>query len=677
MKATYTLLLILISCVLHSQPIGTLTCDLKAKNAYIGQSAYMDFYHGLAMSREGVDISLSGLLSIDGVISSGLIYDSDIKRLYPFDNTMTVLRMTGAEIRRYLEASYESWVGKPDDPDGLLLTKVTQKADGSQKWNFKNSPANFDSAAGIDYTVNVNLAPGERVCILSMADGTQFDEDAVYNVAINSYRATGAGKLLQAAGINPKAMEDRIVSQGMPFRQILRDYIASHNGEIDPLSMRCGNWSFVPEGTSEIIAKDLSRVFGMPERPLYNTKEEIANDIERCGAVYYLYPMDQPEVAKAPKGYKPFYISHLGRHGSRFALGNSLYSDIRELLEMAGKKGWLTEAGENYSRQYMAFYPFVAGREGNLTRKGQQQHRAIARRMYSDYPEVFKGHTKAIAVSTNSHRVVASMYNFLAELDSLDRDFVYDTDYGWPYQALLSPEVAPEMAEMSGTAQKKLQKFTQDRLDMDEILGRLFTEPDSLGGDKYKICYKFHTLVSSLDNLDFDAPAGLNGLFTDNERYRLWEVYNYGGYLRYGMSPDVGNVRVEAMRPLLAEIINTADEDIAGGIALRLRFAHDTTILPLITLMDLNNMGVSITDPYELENYWRTYDIPMAANLQLVFFAKGKDKSDILVKVLLNGREATLPLEMAAPGSFYRWDDIKALYAASVNPEDYSTKHKL
>ena len=114
------------------------------------------------------------------------------------------------------------------------------------------------------------------------------------------------------------------------------------------------------------------------------------------------------------------------------------------------------------------------------------------------------------------------------------------------------------------------------------------------------------------------------------------------------------------MKALLEDIVTKAEEDWEEGVQLRLRFAHDSTLMPLLSLLGVNGMDERVENPYEVENYWRNYDIPMAANLQLIFF-RSKKNPEILFQLLLNGREATLPLEMAAPGSFYRWNDLKTL----------------
>ena len=665
MRLRLALLSLFAALSLQAQPLGYLAQDLKAKEAYAGQSAYMDFYHGLALSQEGVDISLSGLLSIDGVVSSGAVYEDDIKRLYPFPNTLVVLKMSGEEILKYLEASYDGWIGtisSADEP--LLLLRSLAKADGSSKWNFKNSPANFDSAAGIDYTVDVTCPAGSRVKISGMADGTPFLPEAVYRVALNNYRASGAGKLLQAAGIDPQNMEDRIVLKDKPFRTILRECLAAC-GTLEPSKMSRGSWRFVPEVlAAPAMEAGLELVFGAPGKPRYNTRKEILADIEKAGAVHYMYPEYIPSPTAAPKGYEPFYISHVGRHGARFALGSTVYSDLWKIWDKGKEKGWLTPEGERIYQAYNALYPAVKDREGQLTRKGQDQHRRIARQMYRDYPQVFKGATRADAVSTYVHRVIVSMYSCLAELEALDKDFSWQADYGYPYQNYLLPPIIDAPNSWPASVEKKYNKYRADRLDLSGMLGRWFTRPDSLITEPYKFCYDMHTVISTLDNLDTDYPEALLTVFTPEERYRLWEVFNYGGYLRLGLSPEVENVRPESMKALLRDIVDKADEDISSrSVQLRLRFAHDSSVLPLLSLMDVNGMGVRMTDPYELENYWRTFDIPMACNLQLVFF-RSRRNADILVQVLLNGREATLPLPMAAPGSFYRWADVRAHYAA-------------
>ena len=393
-----------------------------------------------------------------------------------------------------------------------------------------------------------------------------------------------------------------------------------------------------------------------------DVQEGVLADIERAGGVHYLYPTNQPAPTSAPKGYKAFYVSHVGRHGARYALGGSVYEDQLAVWTRGHEKGWLTPAGEVFYQAYKEFYPAIALREGNLTQKGQGQHRYIASRIYKNYPSVFKGKTHAEAVSTVSHRVIVSMFSFLSELDNLDRDFTFGADYGQPYQSYLLPDVIDSGAERHGEAEVKFTRFRDEVLDLDALLGKWFTRPDSLVTNKYKFCADLHTVVSTLDNTDAPVvPEALYSVYTPQERYSLWRVNNYRDYQLLGRSPDTENLRMKAMLALLKDFVEKADEDIRSGrVQLRLRFAHDSTLMPLLSLMDVNGMGASIENPYEVEKAWQNYNVPMACNFQLVFF-KSKKNPDILVQVLLNGFEARLPFPEAAPG-FYRWQDFKAYY---------------
>lgn len=391
----------------------------------------------------------------------------------------------------------------------------------------------------------------------------------------------------------------------------------------------------------------------------FSAYQEIMADVERAGGCYSMYPTDQPAPSAAPKGYKPFYVSHLGRHGARFALGNTLYEDILEVSRKAHQNGWLTPEGEQFYREYEALYPFLAKREGILTAKGQQQHRFIATQLFRNYPALFKGKTRACAVSTVSHRVIASMFCFLDQLTVLDKDFTFEADYSNPYQAYLAPDVIDSSADRNA-GREKVNKFREGRVDSEAILRRWFTQPDSLTNNLYNSCAALHTLVSSLDNLDCPVPEHMYSLFTAQERYGMWQGRNYRDYQLMGRSPDTKNVRVEAMSTLFQDFVDKAQEDWQNGIQLRLRFSHDSTLLPFLSYLGVNGMDASVEDPLEVENVWRNYNVPMACNLQLVFF-HSKSSRDILFQLLLNGREATLPLPMAAPGSFYRWEDFKTL----------------
>ncbi|MCR5002917.1 MAG: 5'-nucleotidase C-terminal domain-containing protein [Bacteroidales bacterium] len=186
--------------------IGKLEIDLDVDEAFKGQSDYINFYQTLALSYPNVDVAFSSFLALGGKIEKGEIIFNDIaSTLYPFENKITILSLSGEEIRSFLEASYD-----------LQL----------QYENGKPSPANFEFGAGINYTVDVNKPLGERVNISSFADGRPFELDQRYNVAMSSYRAVGAGGLLESVGLkSAEAIKSRILEEGPTYRELLYDYI--------------------------------------------------------------------------------------------------------------------------------------------------------------------------------------------------------------------------------------------------------------------------------------------------------------------------------------------------------------------------------------------------------------------------------------------------------------------
>lgn len=244
--------------------IGSVKKDLVSREFYSGQCDYLNFLHALALTYCPMDISLTSTLLIDGKISAGDVTFNDLKTLYPYGNKLVVLKLSGEEIKKYLEASYDLWIETVTGPEADHILRIKLSKDwgsGQMVWKLAKSPANFDSAAGIDYTVDVTKPYGERVNIQGMSDGSPFEMNKMYSVGITSYRSTGAGGLLKAAGLlSAEEVESRTIFKGPEFRTILYEYFQK-NGSIDPTVIGkkelVGRWKFVPEGVREVIREDV------------------------------------------------------------------------------------------------------------------------------------------------------------------------------------------------------------------------------------------------------------------------------------------------------------------------------------------------------------------------------------------------------------------------------------
>ncbi len=418
-----------------------------------------------------------------------------------------------------------------------------------------------------------------------------------------------------------------------------------------------------PEQRSEI-----ERAYGVKNAVVkYDTKAEMMANLNLTGGEYNMLSFDTGKLTPAPKGYKPVYISHIGRHGARYAVEDDVYEEVREVLSKAHKAGKLTATGENLYSRYEKFYPTAAFRGGELTQSGQEQHREIARQMYANFPEVFKGKTDVIAVSTIKPRVLMSMFAFLDELRVLDKDVSCHTDAGRCFYPSIHPgnKYNPYWKKpvLSAQAKASAAAMRDSLIDARAFCSRYFSDVDfvesSYGAGKFESSLR--VIVMDIQCLDGEQSETFSDIFTPDELFSLWEVWNYNGYLMMGMSPLGGGQVAQTCSAILVDMFTQARRDLdAGDVKLNLRFSHDSAILPLVSYMGLDNFGAVICDPYEVKNWWRCDKIPMASNLQMVFY-RSRRNPEVLVKVLYNGREASLPLPQAAP-SFYSWTALQEFY---------------
>lgn len=248
--------------------VGELKAELRTRDGYAGMCDYLNLVHTLCLGCSPAQISFAAPLTYNGTVPAGVLVYNDLFTIYPFENQLYVVKMTGREIHDYLEYSYDQWINTVSRP-GEHVLKITPRHDsrtGQQGWSFVNRSYNFDSAAGINYTVDVTKPSGSRVDIASMAGGQPFDPEKTYFVAMTSYRASGGGGILQAIGIDTDIITDRVVEYYPEIRNILYNYLLEH-GSIDPAIIgdpaRIGRWRFVPEGiAAKGIDADMQLLFG-------------------------------------------------------------------------------------------------------------------------------------------------------------------------------------------------------------------------------------------------------------------------------------------------------------------------------------------------------------------------------------------------------------------------------
>ena len=248
------------------QPVGELAMELRTRDAYTGMSDYINLVHTVQLSVPEAQISFAAPLTYNGTVKAGGVIYNDMFTIYPFENQLNVVRLTGQEIKDYLEYSYDHWIQTP----GRHVLKIVDTPDartGAPRWSFVGRSYNFDSAAGLVYTVDVTRPAGSRIQIKSLADGSAFDPQAWYNVAMTSYRASGGGDIIiKGAGVPEEEVDARVVNRYPEIREIIYQYFKKH-GTVDAALVGdpavLGEWHFVPEKLAgPMLDADMKLIFG-------------------------------------------------------------------------------------------------------------------------------------------------------------------------------------------------------------------------------------------------------------------------------------------------------------------------------------------------------------------------------------------------------------------------------
>lgn len=390
----------------------------------------------------------------------------------------------------------------------------------------------------------------------------------------------------------------------------------------------------------------------------------------KCGGVFFVYDYEHPvAITPAPDGYKPFYISHFARHGARYCDGE--YKLLRNCLSKAARQDLLTEEGKAFHQRFGSFLKKAELRRGNLTGVGKAQHRAIAAHLKERFPEVFEGPTHVEAFSTESPRVIMSMWSCLNSLTALDEDLDLNASASAAHAEWLQPNLPSSpyynAALFRGTPEmeKAAAEYFRKTAPCEQIAGRFFTDVDA--ADRIIPLQEFANALLSVitDTYCLDTDRGyFDGLLSLEESYLVWKGAAAPFALHLGRVAESGCLIADYAGFTLGEMIEGARKDIEDGkTQLRLRFGHDGGLAPLLAFMDIDGCGRPITDFGEAGAVFPSYNIPMGCSLQLVFFRNAA--GDILVKPLLNEAEATLPFP-AVTESYYSWEAFKAYYLPRI-----------
>jgi hypothetical protein len=397
------------------------------------------------------------------------------------------------------------------------------------------------------------------------------------------------------------------------------------------------------------------------------------------GSLCGYFPQDTT-VSEAPKGYQPFYISHVARHGSRFLSKSS--SDcfrVADTLAVYAGKGMLTDEGLALWEDLKMLYGMSDGRFGSLTALGAQEHRDICARMVRHYPEVFSGPVRrqVITWSTISQRVQDSRAAFTDELTSRAPSVKIDEKVpqksgtnSYALQEVTGIHLTKAERAAAAKEEKSFHKWAdllRKGYDYNVFETRIFKDPAAIPAKtvKYIVRESFKALKTGCVTDPATMPS-IGKYFTPRELYALW-VGGTLSWARYLNFPGYVNPFTTARGAILECIIRDADEAVTlnSPVAATLRFSHDTYMLPLMASMKLEGTVLSCTEQ-EIPEYFQDYNfVCPACNVQLIFYRAGKN-APILVKFLRNEKETLIHGLEPATGYYYDWQAVKRFWQKKI-----------
>lgn len=390
----------------------------------------------------------------------------------------------------------------------------------------------------------------------------------------------------------------------------------------------------------------------------YDALDQVRQDWRKAAGMEGPHRFEVPAPTPAPKGYKPFYIGHYGRHGSRYAWDSDTYKYFHEVLTEAHKDGALTQYGEGFYAKYEDFYTLPLINTGDLVELGFEQHKKLAQWYYAQFPKVFKGARNVNALASTSQRAIVSMGSFCMSLKGCNPALDIYEGSNHAGMCIIAPSSAPsalarkfEGADSTPDVEPVVE-YQDKVIDYKGILGHFFKDIayiDEFEGGRNKFASELYSLLGGYRN--YTEPI-FDDAITTEQMAGLWEALNYYSY-HVDLTARYKNI------PLLEDFIAKGNAAINDPTkAADLRFGHDYVVEAFLTLINANGCGTIPAQSSDVKYWFQSYNIPMAATIAFVLY---KDKKgDVLFKLMLNEEEVSLPQLQSVQGPYYKWSDFCA-----------------
>lgn len=392
------------------------------------------------------------------------------------------------------------------------------------------------------------------------------------------------------------------------------------------------------------------------------TLKKISTNRVSASGIHTPYTFHDLKDSPAPEGYHPFYISHIGRHGSRFNTNEKELLYLTSKLEQCDEAGILTASGRDLKRKIDFLHEYSNGRYGELSDRGALEHRKIASRMFNRYPEAFKERKHVGSTSSTSKRCILSMAYFGTSLTACDSALKvsYRSDDCTKKYLMKNTGIG----EIEKARREMVSPIRKEMFDPDRFFRAICTDQKKVReivDDRRHFCKDLYVAGGIVHCLDLEEKIELYDYFTDQELCTLARLDCYDFYGDHANSKEFGKRRVAMADELVQDIIDKAEIALKSGsdVAADLRFTHDWMVSPLFAMIGINGMDKCLPLT-SVDKYWMTSDyIPMAANMQMIFY-RSHNKDEVLVKLLLNEEETFIPGLKPENGPYYSWSSLKS-----------------
>ena len=396
--------------------------------------------------------------------------------------------------------------------------------------------------------------------------------------------------------------------------------------------------------------------------------KEMKADINRAAGMFYTRPVGKmPKDTPPPAGKKPFYINHYGCPGAYYLDKSEYYTETYAIFAKADSLGKLTPLGKDVFRRIRLLCEDAKGRYGELTKKGAQQSRALVKQMVERFPDMFtaKGYYSVRSVVEN--RCILTMQEGLLQLSAMQQPLTARSRVSFQEKPFMDPEDKLLTSQrLDSLTMARFDRFKMLNSDDGRLMNALFNDQNYVitNIDANDLGRQLYILAGDVQHTDIAGVVTLYDIFTPQELHRQWRRQNAWHYINYGGCTLNGGYQAYLQRGLLRNMMHMGDSVMKRyNPLMHLRYTHANVVMSLACLMDLDGYGLHTENLDSLEAYgWANYRIaPLGGSIEMIHYRSERGDPDVLVKVLLNGHEARLPIETdCAP--YYHWNDVKRYY---------------